>query len=222
MLEVPEELNRNESRVRAMADPADTGLSLINYMCRRIGIDSLDGLDVLDLGCGVRFSQSIINRKVPVGTYTGLEVNKPIVDFLNENVTDPRLVYHHVNASNQMYNRAGERLDPETPSVLGDQRFDIACMFSVITHQNPQEAEATLRFLRNHVRDDGRLFFSAFIHEADMDFQELEPQNPGLKCSYSLPAMEAMLSRCSWSVLSVVDPLPDDLPIMTSFLCRPI
>jgi len=50
MLEVPESLNRNAKGVRAMGDPADTGLMLINYMCARIGIDSLAGLDVLDFG----------------------------------------------------------------------------------------------------------------------------------------------------------------------------
>ncbi len=74
MLKVPERLNRNHPSVRAKGDPADTGLMLINYMCERVGIDSLAGLDVLDLGCGVRFSQSTINRNVPIGSYTGLEV----------------------------------------------------------------------------------------------------------------------------------------------------
>lgn len=221
MLVVPDNLSRNEKRTQEMADPADTGAALIDYMCRRIGIQSLAGKDVLDLGCGVRFSQAIINRNLPVGTYTGIEVNRPIVDFLTTNVTDPRFAFHYANVANQFYNRKEDATDAPGASVLGDRTFDVACMFSVITHQEPGEASSTFRFLRSHVRPTGHLFFSAFIHDDPVEFQQLVPEKPGLKASYSRAYMEGILRDRGWEIVSMVDPLPEDLPIMTSFLCEP-
>lgn len=204
-----------------MGDPADTGLMLINYMCARIGIDSLPGLDVLDFGCGVRFSQSIINRKVPIGTYTGLEVEKKIVDFLDENVTDPRLSYHYVDTLNRHYSRNGQKLAAETPSPLGITKFDVVCMFSVITHQQPEEAISIFNFLRRHIKLDGHLFFSAHIHDGDVPYYELDPEKPGHMSSYSLPHVTKLFEDANWSVISVENKRPNGLPIQTSFLCRP-
>jgi hypothetical protein len=55
---VPEKFNRNNPAVRAMGSPADTGLRLREHMCDRIGISSLAGLEMLDLGCGSRFADA--------------------------------------------------------------------------------------------------------------------------------------------------------------------
>jgi 2-polyprenyl-3-methyl-5-hydroxy-6-metoxy-1,4-benzoquinol methylase len=203
-----------------MGDPADTGLILITYMCARIGVDSLAGLDVLDVGCGVRFSQSIVNRNVPIGTYTGLEVEKKIVDFLDENVADPRLSYHHVDTFNSFYNPNGQKLDAEAPSPLGSTTYDVVCMFSVITHQQPEEAIPIFDFLRRHIKPDGHLFFSAFIHDDDVSYKERNPTKPGNKSSYSLPYMTKLVEDVGWSVISVVNRRPDGIPIQTSFLCE--
>lgn len=221
MLEVPERLNRNAKCVRDMGDPADTGRMLIDYMCERIGIPTLAGLDILDLGCGVRFSQSIINRDLPIGTYTGLDVDEEIVQFLCEKVTDPRFAYHHVDTLNTYYNPNGKGLDLEAPSPLGEKKFDVACMFSVITHQNPQEAAPLFRFLRRHINGDGWLFFSAFTHEEHVPYKERNPDRPGNKSSYSVQYMTKLLDDAGWAVSSVVDPRPNGIPIQTSILCRP-
>ncbi len=222
MLIIPERFNRNSLDVRALGSPADTGLALINYMCERIGINSLAGLDVLDFGCGVRFSDSILNRDVPIGSYTGLEVSAEIVEFLKENVTDLRMSYHHVNTLNRLYNPQGERLDPRGPSPLRDAKFDVVCMFSVVTHQQPQEAIPIFQFLRHHIRSSGHLFFSAFIHDDNLDYRELSPDSPGHMSSYSLPYISNIITEGGWSIVSVADPYPSDSDlklIMTSFLC---
>ena len=222
MLQVPDHLNRNAPSVQEMGHPADTGAMLIDYMCQRIGIDTLASRDVLDLGCGVRFSQAIIDRDLPIGTYTGIDVDRAVIDFLSENVDDERFCYHYMDVGNQFYNPEGDRLDPETQTALGDRNFDIACMFSVITHQQPEEASAIFRFLRHYIRNDGRLFFSAFLHQEPQDFKELNPSKPGLKASYSKPLMAELLRSADWKIESLVDPLPNDVPIMWSYLCSPV
>ena len=221
MLIVPSELNRNAKDVQEMASPAETGRMLISYMCKRIGIDSLAGLDVLDLGCGVRFTEALLNLELPIGSYTGLDVSEPVIDFLKANVSDARFRYHRVNASNDRYNPMGDRNRPYAPSPVGGRMFHIACMFSVITHQNPDEAVDTFTFLRRHVLVNGHLFFSAFIHDDRQGYRELAREQPGHKSSYSLSLMTDTLVRTGWSVVSVVDPVPDGVPIMTSFVCRP-
>ena len=35
----------------------------------RLGLESLCGSDVLDIGCGVRFTETIVNRGVAIGSY---------------------------------------------------------------------------------------------------------------------------------------------------------
>ena len=214
-------LNRNAAGVRALGDPADTGLLLINYMCERIGIGSLAGLDILDFGCGVRFSQSIINRDVPIGTYTGVDVARNVINFLVSNVTDPRMSYIHVDFANPMYNRKGHKPDPDAPSPLADATFDVICMFSVITHQEPGDSRAIFKLLRRHVRPAGWLFFSAFIHGDDQPFRELNPDRPRLRCSYSADLMQQILADAGWSQNSMANPNPRGIPIASSFLCAP-
>lgn len=221
MLEVPEWLNRNAGNVRKMGDPADSGLLLINYMCERIGIENLASQEVLDLGCGVRFTQSFINRSAPIGTYTGLEVDEKIIEFLRQNVNDSRFAYHHVDILNPLYNPLGKPLEADGPSPLGTRQFDIACMFSVITHQQPDGAASIFRFLRRHLKGTGHMFFSALIRESGEGYKELDPEQPGLKSSYSLAFMTELLEAAEFSIASVVDPRPNNVPIMTSFLCHP-
>ena len=70
-----------------------------------------------------------------------------------------------------------QRLDADTPSPLGATRFDLACMFSVITHQQPEEAKPIFSFLRRHIKPDGHLFFSAFIHDGHVSYAERDPEN---------------------------------------------
>src|SRR5882672_6395982 len=92
---VPEKFNRNNPTVRAMGPPAETGLRLLEYVCQRIGIASLAGLDMLDFGCGSRFTDAIVNRSVPLKSYVGIDVYKEMIDFLAEHAKDPRLEFLH-------------------------------------------------------------------------------------------------------------------------------
>ena len=148
---------RNAPEVHALGPPADTGLALLDYMCRRVGLPSLEGLDVLDFGCGTRFADTIMDRHVPLRSYVGIDVNEPTVRFLATHAIDPRLEFHLLDARNPKYNP-----------------------FSVITHQQPDDARAIFAVLRRHVRRDGKLFFSAFIDDGmAQDYREGTPDRQG-------------------------------------------
>jgi hypothetical protein len=64
-------------------------LSLIRYICERIGIRDPSSLDILDFECGIRYADTIVNRHVQLKTYVGIDVLKPLIDpFWSD---DPRV-----------------------------------------------------------------------------------------------------------------------------------
>jgi SAM-dependent methyltransferase len=221
MIEVPEKFRKNAPSVRAMGPPAETGARLIRYMCERLGIPDLRDMDVLDFGCGGRFTEAIILKELPVKSYTGIDVHREMIEFLADQVTDPRLRFFHWNACNPAYNPGGVPLSAAAELPTADRTFDVICMFSVITHQLPRDAEALLSIFRRRIRSGGRLFFSVNILDMEEDYRELEPDQPTASSAYSFRAISNILARTGWRVLTIAGRRPDGHPIMDSFLCEP-
>ena len=206
-----------------MGPPADIGLTLIDYMCRRIGIADLAGLDVLDFGCGTRFADTLMNRDVPLRSYPGIDVHGEMIEFPAREATDPRLSFHRFDARNPLYNPDGTPMSAETLLPVGERRFDVICMFSAIIHQLPEDARMLFAILRRYVRPDGHLFFSAYVDdEAGVDYYENIPENVAGLSTYSSSHLHRLLSETGWRALSCVPPTPEDLPILDSFLCTPV
>lgn len=220
---IPSKFLRNHPNVLALGAPADVGLTLVDYMCRRIGVADLSGRDVLDFGCGTRFADMLMNRTVPLRSYTGIDVQPAMIDFLATEATDPRLGFHRWDARNPMYNPSGAAMTAETPLPVGDRSFDLICMFSVITHQLPEDARVLFAILRRYVRPNGRLFFSVCIDDqAGVDYYEKQPDKPTGLSAYSSAYLLRLLGETGWRVLSWVPPNPEGLPILDSFLCEPV
>jgi SAM-dependent methyltransferase len=162
-LAVPAELCRN-----AIGDPeavVDAAVWLIGHMCEHIGANDLGGLDVLDFGCGVRFTQAFLSRGVPIKAYVGVDVSREVIDFLRANVSDPRFAFFHLGARNELYNPTGRPLSEMAVPEIEGRHFDLICLFSVFTHLAPPDYVAMLRLLRRFVRPNGRLFYTLFINE---------------------------------------------------------
>lgn len=221
MLVIPEKFNRNNPAIRAMAPPAETGLRLINYMCERIGISSLAELDVLDFGCGSRFADAIVNRNIQLNSYIGIDVYKEMIDFLTEHVDDSRLCFLHIDAHNLQYNPGGVPLTESTVLPVGERKFDVLCMYSVITHQLPHDAAIIFKLLRRHVKQDGHLFFSAAVEEGDFGYREQFPDAPTALSVYSLNLISQLLHAAHWRVLSFAKRVPGGLPNQETILCAP-
>jgi hypothetical protein len=60
-LEVPAHLHRNSASVASLGFE-ETGVHLMELAARRVGLPSLATVDVLDVGCGIRFAQTIVNQ----------------------------------------------------------------------------------------------------------------------------------------------------------------
>lgn len=216
-LKIPDELNRNAPGIVKLGHEY-TGQFIIEKVCQYIGAPNLANHDVLDIGCGVRLTGAFINRDIPIKSYTGIETEKKIVDFLQQNVSDPRFQYFYWNVHNTLYNPKGTPMSKieELPSG-GD--YDVIWLFSVFTHQAPHDANDLLRLMRKHIRPEGFLVFTAFIDEALQGFEDRNEQSL-LHAYYGRTYMEGLIQQNGWEVKAVYP--PDERTIMqTCFVCKP-
>jgi SAM-dependent methyltransferase len=220
LLTIPDELHRNAPVVHDLG-PENTGSALIQLATECLGLKDLSASDVLDVGCGVRFTQTLINRDIPIRSYAGVDVHRPLVDYLRQHVDDPRFSFSHWNAHNAKYNPEGVRITPQARLPV-DGTFDVIWLFSVFTHLEPSDANALLAILRRHVRVGGALFFSAFLDDSIDSFEDRLPEHPLSYACYAERYMRALVEANGWSVSSVSPPSPKEAPLIQHhFVCRP-
>jgi SAM-dependent methyltransferase len=162
-LDVPMKFHRG-----ALKNPEATmesAVFLLRYMCGRLGVSDLSQQDVLDVGCGTKFTQALLNEGLPIKSYVGVDVYREMIHFLRENVSDPRFEYHHIDVHNDLYNPDAAPMTEHADLGVGDRTFDVICLFSVFTHLAPDDYVTMLRLLRRYVRPDGRLIYTLFIDE---------------------------------------------------------
>jgi len=215
---IPDELHRNAPDVHVHG-PENTGAILMNLVAERLGLRDLSDSDVLDIGCGVRFTQAIINRGIPIKSYTGVDVHRPLIEYLQREVDDPRFSFSHWDAYNAKYNLTGEKITPESDLPV-EGTFDIIWLFSVFTHLDPSDANALLAILRRRVRPEGSLFFSAFLDDTVDSFEDRIPEHPlSLPC-YTERYMRELVEANGWRVSSVSPPSPEHF-IQHYLVCYP-
>ena len=160
-LPVPRGLERSLYRDRQ--EWIDSGKFAVELLCRTMSRRDLDGVDILDVGCGTKIVKTLLDDSLPVGRYVGVDVSDAVIDWLSANVTDRRFEFHRLDARNDLYNPTGTPLDEFQRLPVGKNCFDLICLFSVFTHLAPDDYVAMLRLLRRHVKEDGRLLFSLFM-----------------------------------------------------------
>ncbi|MFT4614313.1 MAG: SAM-dependent methyltransferase [Bacteroidia bacterium] len=143
----------------------ESGVELLSLMASSLGLEDLGNSHVLDMGCGCKFTQAILDRSLPIGHYTGIDVYAELIEYLQTNVADSRFDFHRMNTHNDMYNLDGEPLTGTTKLPVAEGSFDVICLFSVFTHLAPDDYVSMLKMLRQYVKPDGQLFFSVFINE---------------------------------------------------------
>jgi len=217
-INVPKELQRNHPNVLA-AGVEHTGEILLANLARRIERPDLGGLDLLDVGCGVRFTQTLINRALAFNSYTGIEVYLPIVQWLKENVEskDERFHFFHWNVHNAMYNKQAPPMSTYE-ALPGKGSYDVIMGFSLFTHLAPDDASQMLKLMRKVVRPDGFFFFSAFCSDTVDRFADRVPADPLLNAYYNPSYLEQLVKAERWQIVSHEDPVAY---IQDSFLCRP-
>jgi SAM-dependent methyltransferase len=207
--EIPAAFNRSAAHLRD-ADAAEaSAVFLIRHTCESLGVSDLADREVLDVGCGTKFTQAFLNHRIPIQKYVGVDVFREMITFLRENVADPRFEYSHVDVRNELYNPDAPPMSENTDLGIGTQTFDIIWLFSVFTHLAPRDYRAMLKLLRRYIRPDGRLFFTVFIDELTADgFGFTDKMNRALQAADS----NAWLDRVDGDARREVKPFLDVYP----------
>jgi SAM-dependent methyltransferase len=224
---IPRELQRSLRKDETEAQRS--ALVLLEVLAGELGRPDLDGVSILDVGCGVKFTQAIVMHDVPIGTYTGVDVHEPVVTFLRSEVTDPRFRFHHVDFHNARYNPTGRKMTADSLLPVEESCYDLICGFSLFTHLEPDDFAAMLAIMRRYAHDATRLVFTAFIdaHTAGghgvVDrytkalghavstgerYRDFAPDDLLRVALYSESYVREIIDRSGWSLVSIKDPTP--------------
>jgi len=199
--------------------PEQSGCWLLERMRRRLGFETYSDKRVLDFGCGVRFSQAIINTDLPFGRYVGVDVYREMIEFLQRAVRDARFHFVFLNAHHPLYNPDGISLSQDLRLPIGTKAFSVVCLFSVLTHQYPNDSRSILSILRRHVAVDGHLFFTCFLDDSIQSFEDRSPERNGGRCFYNPVYLMELVESCGWRF---VDREPGEGPLIAdSFVFSP-
>lgn len=182
--------------------PEVSGGALLETLRRRLGWTSYAGKRVLDFGCGVRFARTIANLGLEFGKYVGVDVNRPAIEWLQANLTDPRFEFAHMDAHNPLYGDSGTAM-ADAPALPVSGPFDAACMYSVITHQDPDEALRTFALLRPVA---GRLYFTAALDTTVDRYVEGDPERPRLFSRFNPEFLQSLVQQAGWTVERIYAP----------------
>ena len=143
----------------------------VDLLCRTLRREDLSGVDLLDVGCGTKLAETLLNNSMAIGSYVGIDVSAELIDWLQANVSDPGFEFHLLDAHNERYNPDGDDLGSFDLLPVGERCFDMICLFSVFTHLAPHDYESMLRLLRRHAHSDTRLLFSLFLIDEEGNAQ---------------------------------------------------
>ncbi len=238
-LSVPHALRKGARKNNEKAY-VESGRHLLDLMAAKLGLQDFAGTDVLDIGCGTKFTQAVLSHDVPIKSYTGVDVCEEMIAWLSDAVRDSRFSYAAMNTHNEMYNPSGEPLTVDTRLPIEKESFDLICLFSVFTHLAPHDFHAMLAVLRPYIEHEGRLFFTLFINEispnghglmavlkeklgADWQpptapFTDKKKGEPLVWAVYSREEVYKLMAGTGWEIEQLFDPEDD---IQHHIICKP-
>jgi SAM-dependent methyltransferase len=215
---VPLKFRRGSRREDEKAS-IESAVTNLRGIAERTGRADWSNQKVLDFGCGVKFTQALLQYDVRVQTYVGMDVYKGLIEYLNDHVERSDFLFFEVPFHNEMYNPQGVELTggAELPGDIHD--YDLIVLQSVFTHFGPDAFQALLHVLRRYCAGDGRMLFTCFINN-DMkhDFFDSVPDRPLLKAFYKESFIRDMLEKSRWKPLSLNAP---SFAMAHHFVCEP-
>lgn len=196
MIKVPPAFVRNHPSQTQIKPPDDAAEYLQREMEAQTG-KRLDESSILDVGCGTRFAIAIHNKKLDVGNYTGIDIDAPMVAWLQKNL--PEMTFVHWPVHNPTYNPNGVPLqDQGSFPVVG--KYDVICFFSVFTHLNEADARAMLGLAMKSLAEEGRLFLTVFVDEAE-GYREGVPERPSLVSKFGQTLFEEIVEDAGFVIV---------------------
>ncbi len=217
---VPSSL-RKGSLQRVEADSVKSGKVILEHIKARMGNINYEDIDILDYGCGVKFTQSIIQFGIKVKSYTGIDLDNDMIDYLSREVEAPNMSYYEVNFQNDMYNPGEDvKMNSET-SLPTNKKFDLMICQSVFTHLDKDDFENLLVILRKNTKVDTNLFFTCFIDNIMKDnWKDANPKNPLVRIFYKEEYVRSILDKTGWDIVSY-NRRSRQFLVGDNFLCKP-
>lgn len=123
--------------------------------------------DVLEIGCGLGRIAFAIRYLLREGTYTGFEIVRRKVEFLERTFhrAHPNFAFKWADVRNSYYNPDGRLLPTQYAFPVGDASQDLVYAASVFTHMLPENASHYFAEAARVLRPGGRCVFSFFLLE---------------------------------------------------------
>ncbi|MEP1471050.1 MAG: class I SAM-dependent methyltransferase [Halieaceae bacterium] len=163
-LSVPSSLRRGGKKSDQW-EYIDGGRDLLAYTARALGRPNFANCRVLDMGCGTKFTQAIVEYDIPMGEYLGVDVYEEMINFLSDSTPTEKFSFFHINSHNDMYNPDGEKITEDTRLPIEEFSCDVICLFSVFTHLAPSDYGSMLKLMRRYANKDCQLIFSLYLDE---------------------------------------------------------
>lgn len=123
---------------------------------------------VLDVGCASgRLAIGILAELGEIGTYTGLDVHAPSIEWAKRYIQSEHPAFHfvHVDLANERYNPEGETFEVAVRLPVDDASANVINLYSVFSHMKYGDIVAYLAELRRVVSPKGHVFLTAFVEE---------------------------------------------------------
>lgn len=123
---------------------------------------------VLDLGCGPGFTAQVLAGYLSSGSYEGLDIMPPVVEFCQTAYSGYGNVHFTLaDIQNSHYNPNGRFKQSEYKLPFRDAEFDLVFSVSLFTHLLPDEVECYLAETRRVLKPGGRCVATFFLLNDD-------------------------------------------------------
>lgn len=159
---------------------------------------------ILDIGCGSgRLARHFVDYVRPPGRYVGMDIQKPSVDWCEENISPVNSAFHfyHQDIYNGQYNPEGKYHASEYGFPFEDESFDLIVLTSVFTHLLPEDALNYLREIHRLLRPGGGCYSTWFLVGHDVQVKYLMPELPEAQVGYGFRYCTEMLERCGLTLV---------------------
>jgi len=143
----------------------EVGMEFLGHFIELCGLKPTER--VLDVGCGTGRMATALADYLTSGTFDGLEIVKPSVDWCNRAYSaHPNFHFHHADVRNERYNRTGSVDASEYRFPFPDGSFDFVFLTSVFTHMLPDAVRNYSNEIQRVLAPGGRALITAYLLNA--------------------------------------------------------
>ena len=204
-LEVPLRLRKGTLKHNQL-EAIDSAITGLNFILQETELKDLSNLEMLDYGCGVKYTQAFIQKDMYPKLYAGVDIDAKMVKYLQNNVKNDKFIFRMLPFHNDMYNPNGKKMHEKGDLKLNDRKFDLAIALSVFTHLNSHDAGILFKIISRYLSKKGKFFFTVFINDELTDtFIDLKKDRPMAKTVFNSLHFEKLITDSGLKIEKILD-----------------